>query len=75
MISCEEAAVICNKSQYREASLYEKIKLKFHMLFCASCALFSKKNKKLTSLCEKANLQCLSEDEKLALKKNIKEQL
>jgi hypothetical protein len=75
MISCEEAAVICNKSQYREASLYEKIKLKFHVLFCASCALFSKKNKKLTSLYEKANLHCLTEDDKITLKKNIKGQL
>ena len=74
MISCEEAAVICNKSQYREATLYEKIKLKFHMLFCASCAMFSKKNKKLTSLCEKADLHCLTEDEKVTLKKNINEQ-
>jgi len=75
MISCEEAAHICNKSQYREASLYEKIKLKFHILYCASCARFAKKNKKLTSLCEKADLHYLTEREKTTLKKNIDEQL
>lgn len=75
MISCEEASRICNKSQYREASLYEKIKLKFHILYCASCARFSKKNKKLTSLCDKADLHCLTEQEKTNLKKNIKDQL
>lgn len=75
MISCEEASQICNKSQYREASLFEKIKLKFHILYCATCAQFSKKNKKLTSLCDEADLKCLTAQEKTTIKKNIKKQL
>ncbi len=75
MISCEEAAVICNKSQYKEASLSEKFKLKLHMLFCRTCAVFSKKNKQLTSLMDKARIYVMSDSDKKALKKKIKEQL
>lgn len=75
MISCDEAAVICNKSQYKEASLSEKFKLKLHMLFCSTCTAFSKKNKQLTILMNKARLYVISDSEKKALKKNIKEQL
>ena len=43
MISCDEAVVICNKSQYKEASFSEKLKLKLHILFCSSCAVIFKK--------------------------------
>ncbi len=68
MISCEKAAVICNKAQYNEASLMEKIKLKIHTFVCKTCAKHSKKNTKLTSLCNKANVQILSDEEKNAMK-------
>ncbi len=71
MISCEKAAVICNKMQYKEASLKEKIQLKFHLLICKTCSVFSKKNTQLTSLCEKANLYSLSEGEKLKMKREL----
>ena len=75
MISCDEAAVICNKSQYKEASLSEKFKLKLHMLFCSTCTAFAKKNKQLTSLMNKARIYVISDSEKKALKKKIKEHL
>lgn len=75
MISCDEAAVICNKSQYKEASLSEKLKLKLHMLFCSTCAVFSKKNKLLSTLMDKARIYVMSDSEKKALKKIIEEQL
>jgi len=75
MISCDEAAVICNKSQYKEASLSEKLKFKLHILFCRTCAVFSKKNKQLTSLMDKAKLYVMSDSEKKALKQKIEEQL
>ncbi len=68
MISCDEAAIICNKTQYREASLAEKLKLRLHILWCNSCYSYVKKNTKLTSLCRKAALEGLTEAEKKALK-------
>ncbi len=75
MISCEEAATICNKTQYKEASFSEKIQLKLHLLFCSTCAMFSKKNAKLTNLCQKANLQNLTEKEKLKMKQEIRKKI
>lgn len=72
MISCEEAAIICNKTQYKEASFLEKIKLRFHLMMCKACSAFTKKNTQLTALCEKAQIRQLSEEEKLKMKKRLK---
>jgi len=71
MISCEEATTICNKKQYNEASFVERLKFRFHILICRACSAFTKKNEKLTTLFEKADLHSLSENEK----ERIKEQL
>ena len=71
MISCQEAAVICNKAQYREASFLEILKLKFHVLICKTCSKYTKKNTKLTSLCDQARLKALSEKEKLEMKQKL----
>jgi hypothetical protein len=72
MITCEQAATICNKSQYNEASFSEKMRLRLHLLVCKTCAGFTRKNKKLTSLCHKAPLHTLSEDYKNELKDRLK---
>ncbi|MBU2997154.1 hypothetical protein KO500_11955 [Cellulophaga baltica] len=72
MNSCEKAAIICNKSQYNEATFIEKIKLKLHILICDKCLKFSKKNGELTNLCDKAKLKSLSINEKEALKEKLK---
>nr|WP_247656568.1 hypothetical protein [Maribacter sp. MMG018] len=73
MISCDKAATICNKVQYNEASFLEKMKLRLHLLYCKTCKGFSKKNTELSKLCEKANLHSLTEQEKIALKKQLKD--
>jgi len=73
MISCEKAAIICNKTQYREATLWEKISLRYHLFVCKTCPSFTKKNTQFTALCEKANLQGISEDEKLKMKKELQD--
>jgi len=71
MISCEKAATICNKAQYNEATFMEKMKLKFHLFMCKTCAKHSKKNGQFTSLCQKANLHSLSEQEKMLMKQQL----
>lgn len=71
MISCEQAATICNKSQYKEASWKERLQLYAHLLVCKTCAGFSRRNKKLTQLCSKAEINALSDTEKEALKSVI----
>lgn len=70
-ISCEQAAEICNKSQYREASLIEIIKLKYHIFICKTCKQFTTKNTKLTKLCNESKLQMLSEEEKAKMKAEL----
>ncbi|MBD0778214.1 hypothetical protein HPE56_10445 [Maribacter sp. ANRC-HE7] len=75
MISCEEAAIICNKEQYKEATFTEKFKLIIHLFFCKTCSKFSKKNSELTSLCDKAHLHALPERDKVKMKKEINEKI
>ncbi len=75
MISCDKAAIICNKTQYREATFLEILKLRFHLFMCKTCSTATEKNKALTSLCEKAKLQSLSNQEKLKMKENLKNQV
>lgn len=72
MISCEEAAIICHKTQYNEATFWERLSLRFHLLMCKVCPQFSKKNAQLTHLCEKSKLYTLSEEEKSRMKQVLK---
>ena len=48
-ITCNEATEICDKSQYKEASLLEKIKLNVHLFLCKKCGLYSKQNKMMST--------------------------
>lgn len=75
MISCEKAAIICNKAQYKNATGFEKIKLRLHTLYCRACASYIKKNTRLTSLCEKANLKALSVQDKLQMKEELQKNI
>ncbi len=74
MISCDKAAIICNKSQYREATFLEILKLRFHLFMCKTCSKATEQNTKLTSLCNKAKLQSFSRQEKLKMKEELKNQ-
>ncbi|WP_420320237.1 hypothetical protein [Flagellimonas sp.] len=74
-ISCEEASEICNKSQYKEASFWQIVKLKLHIFMCKTCAKFTKQNTALTSLCDRAGLSVLSESEKETMKKDLEKHL
>ncbi len=76
---CDEANQVCDKAQYKEASLLEKIKLNLHLLYCKTCRGYSKNNAKLTKRIEDSNLECLDpkckEDMKKDLNKAIEEQV
>jgi hypothetical protein len=74
-INCEEAAHICNKSQYKEAGLWEIIKLKLHHVYCKACLKHSQMNSKLTKLCNNSELQVLDESIKNDMKKELEKQL
>ncbi|OGS70353.1 MAG: hypothetical protein A3F91_07735 [Flavobacteria bacterium RIFCSPLOWO2_12_FULL_35_11] len=52
-LTCDEASAICDKSQYNEASLWEKIKLKAHLFLCKKCELYAKQNKIMSTCLKK----------------------
>ena len=69
--------MICNKSQYKEASFFEKIQLNWHIFMCKICSLYVKQNRRMTrlfamkSIDSKKQTQCLSQTDKDLLKKQL----
>lgn len=82
IISCDEATMICDKNQYKEASFLEKIKLNFHFLSCKICRKYTKQNnvmslifnKNKESLCVQKKT-FLSEEDKELFKRKLEEQI
>ena len=79
-ISCDEATTICDKNQYGEASLSEKISLNIHLLICKFCKQYTKQNTLMTQIFGKHLRPCdgsekLSDEAKAELEKNLQEEL
>ncbi len=50
MISCDEATTISDKKQYKEANLWERLKMSFHIMMCKSCYIYNHQNELLTKI-------------------------
>lgn len=74
-VSCDKATHTCDKSQYNEASLWEKIKLNIHLIYCKACRKYSANNSKLTKITNKPEINCLKNSEKEKLKANFNKEL
>lgn len=74
-ISCDKAAEICTKTQYKESSWWEVLKLKIHISYCKTCAKYSAKNSKFSSICEAAKLNALNKMDKESMKEALRKQL
>ena len=78
-ISCDQATTICDKSQYGEATLFEKIQLNFHFLGCKICRMYSRQNVKMSKVFKmnandsKKRIPCMSSIEKEQLKRKLQE--
>lgn len=76
-LSCDEATAICDKSQYGEVSIWERIRLSIHLFLCKKCGMYTKQNGVLTKCyknkadAEKLKKCCLSKDEKDCMEKNL----
>lgn len=76
-INCDEATKICDKGQYKEASLLEKIKLYLHFINCKICRLYTRQNTQMSKLYKikatdcKNKTSCMSASDKEALKKQL----
>lgn len=72
-LTCTEAAKICDKAEYREAGLVEKLRLQLHLFFCRTCKDYNSRNRDLSSLLNKAKIEKCSSEEKEAYKRRMKE--
>ena len=68
---CEKANHVCDKTQYKESTLWEKIKLSIHLLYCKACRKYSENNAKLTQSIEKSEVVCLDKKCKETMKKDL----
>ncbi|MDC1226811.1 hypothetical protein N8013_04095 [Algibacter sp.] len=75
MIPCDEANLVCDKTQYKEATLLEKIKLNIHLIYCKVCRKYSKNNKTLSKTIKKSNIECLDKTCKDTMKKDFEKVL
>jgi hypothetical protein len=80
MINCDDATDICDKSQYGEASLSEKISLNIHLIICKYCKQYTKQNGLMSQIFGKYLSPCdesekLSKEEKTELEKNLQKEI
>lgn len=71
VIPCDEANHVCDKTQYKEASLWEKIMLNIHLIYCRACRKYTKLNTNLTKAIENSHVKCLDQQCKKNMKKTI----
>ncbi|MGG5488056.1 hypothetical protein [Gaetbulibacter sp. NE] len=74
-ISCEEAKQICDKSQYGDATFWERIKLTIRLSWCRVTRAYTKRNKSLTKTIKFSDVECLKKEERQALKDQLSQQL
>ena len=74
-MSCDEANLTCDKSQYKAATFWEKVKLNIHLIYCRVCRKYSKNNLKLTKSIEHSKVVCMDKREKEILKKDFNKAL
>lgn len=75
LITKEEAFHICDKSQYRESTLWEKIKLNFRYSWCQTTRTYVNRNRKLTKAIQSSRLECLEYSERKFLEDRLNEYL
>ena len=80
IINCDEATAICDKGQYGEASLSEKISLNIHLFICKYCKQYTRQNSLMSHLFGKYLKPCdgsekLSDKAKEELQKKLQKEL
>ena len=72
---CEKTTKLCDKREYKEASLREIVLINLHVLRCKTCRDYSHKTVRFTQNLRKCSLKSLSQDQKHILKQQIDEEL
>ena len=73
--NCEKACEICDKSQYKETGLAEKLLLQFHLVFCSLCRKYISNNNKLSGALKNSNLKTLTLEQKQLLQQRLQLEL
>lgn len=74
-LGCDEAAHLCDKTQYKEAGVFDKLMLKIHLLMCRLCRGYASRNTKLTQTIKSAKLQTLPPEEKEKMKNMVQNEI
>ncbi|MGZ0017594.1 hypothetical protein [Yeosuana sp. AK3] len=74
-ISCHEANHVCDKSQYKESTFWEKVKLNVHLLYCKACREYTNVNSKLTAAISDSKVTCMDKNSKEYLKNEFNKAL
>jgi len=74
-ISCDEAKHICDKTQYGEATGWERFKLGLRLSWCRFTKVYSKNNNKLSDAVQKADINCLKATERKKLQDKLGQEL
>jgi len=74
-INCHEGKMLCDKNQYNETTLWEKVKLNLYLVICSECRSYTSNNNKLSKTIKKSNISTVSTSEKEILKQKLAEQL
>ena len=67
-ITCNQATTICDKNQYSEASIKDKIKLYIHLIVCRICVKYTKQNTTLSNLYKEHSQYCKNQKHYLSAK-------
>lgn len=74
-ISCEEAKHICDKTQYGEASFWEKVKLNVRLSWCRFTKKYSGDNNKLTKLMQESKIDAIEKDKKEEMQRKLQDEI
>lgn len=74
-LECHEANHYCDKNQYKEASLWEKIRLNLHLIYCRACRKYTARNMKLSKAVKDPKVKTMPRDDKQALKEQLQREL
>ena len=74
-IPCDEANHVCDKTQYKEGTFWEIIKLNIHLIYCRACREYTKNNTKLTNKVKESKVVCLDEKVKECMKQDFEKAL
>lgn len=66
---------LCDKNQYDECTLWERIKLAFYLVFSKKCREYTKRNLKLTKSVKDPQVKHMPVEDKNALKEQLQKEL